>query len=66
MTKKEQYESCEICKHHNIVNANGGFRFMACHYGEYKNHPVWGDFKCPLGEKKPIRKMENNNELSCL
>ena len=29
---------------------------MSCHYGNYKNRPVWGDFECPLGDNKPTRK----------
>ncbi len=60
MTDKEQRESCEICEFHKIIECGGGFRIMSCHYGEYKNHPVWDDFQCPLGDRKPIRK--NNEE----
>lgn len=60
MTAKEQYEHCEVCDHHRIVSAGGDFRFMGCHYGNYKNHPVWGDFECPLGNKKPIREKKEN------
>lgn len=60
MTRKEQYEHCEICEHHRIVDASNGFKFMGCHYGDYKNRPVWGDFECPLGDKKPIRKKNIN------
>lgn len=55
MTTKEQYEHCEVCEYHEIVNANGGFRFMGCRCGDYKSHPVWGDFECPLGDNKPAR-----------
>ena len=40
MTSKEQYEHCEVCEYHKIVSANDGFRFMGCHYGDYKNHLV--------------------------
>lgn len=60
MTRKEQYEHCEICEFHKIVDAGGGFKFLGCHYGNYKNHPVWGDFECPLGDNKPIREKEKS------
>lgn len=63
MTPKEQRNSCEVCPHHKIINAQGGFWFMSCHYGDYKNHPVWGDFKCPLGNERPIRENDNSNFL---
>ena len=62
MTSKEQIDSCEICEFHEIIECTGNFRVMSCRYGEYKNHPVWGEFKCPLGDKKPIRK-KNENDL---
>lgn len=55
MTGAEQYKHCEICEYHRIVNGSDGFRFMGCHYGDYKDRPVWGDFECPLGDKKPTR-----------
>lgn len=58
MTAKEQRESCEICQYHKIINCLGGMNIMSCHYGDYRNHPVWGDFECPLGDNKPIRKTE--------
>lgn len=60
MTSKEQYEHCEVCDYHRIVTVNNGFRFMGCHYGDYKNHPVWDDFKCPLDDNKPIREKKIN------
>jgi hypothetical protein len=61
MTGKEQYEHCEVCEFHKIINCTGGMNIMSCHYGDYKYHPVWGNFECPLGDNKPIRKKEQNN-----
>ena len=55
MTANEQYMHCGVCKHHKIAVAQDGFAFMGCNHGELKKHPVWGDFKCPLGDDKPIR-----------
>ena len=62
MTRKEQMDSCEVCEFHKIIECDGNFRVMSCHYGEYKNHPVWGEFKCPLGDKRPMRK-KNEDDL---
>lgn len=59
MTGKEQRESCEICQFHNIINC-GSINIMGCNYGEYRKHPVWDDFRCPLGNQRPIRG-ENKN-----
>ena len=61
MTANEQYIHCEVCGHSKIIECTGGINIMSCHYGEYKNHPVWGDFECPLGDKKPVRKLEETN-----
>ena len=60
MTREEQMDSCEICEFHKIIECGGNFRIMSCHYGEYKNHPVWCDFQCPLGDKRPIREEDEN------
>ena len=56
MTGKEQINHCEVCEFHKIILCTGGIKIMSCHYGDYRNHPVWGDFECPLGKDKPIRK----------
>lgn len=61
MTSKEQRDSCEICEFHKIIECGGNFRVMSCHYGEYRNHPVWGDFQCPLEDKKPVRGNKGND-----
>lgn len=58
MTATEQYVHCGVCKHHKIVTAQDGFLFMGCNHGELKNHPVFGDFECPLGDNKPIRQLK--------
>ena len=58
MTLKEQYEHCEVCEYHKILNTGDGFRFMGCYCGDYKGYPVWGNFKCPLGDKKPTREKQ--------
>lgn len=55
MNAREQREHCEICQYHKIITCSSGANVMSCHYGDYKNHPVWGDFKCPLGDDKPVR-----------
>lgn len=60
MTGKEQRESCEICQFHKVIDCGGNFKFMGCRYGEYKDHPVWGDFRCPLGESRPIREKDKS------
>ncbi len=60
MTSKEQFEHCEVCEYRKIIKA-GSINIMSCHYGDYKNHPVWGDFKCPLGDDKPIRKTKETD-----
>lgn len=59
MTGIEQINHCEVCEFHKIIKA-GSINIMSCHYGNYKNHPVWGDFECPLGDDKPIRKKDTN------
>lgn len=56
MTAKEQRDHCKICDFHNIISLSSGVKIIACHFGEYKNHPVWGIFKCPLGDGIPVRK----------
>ncbi len=61
MTGEEQRKHCEICEFHKVIECGNTFRIMSCHYGEYRNHPVWGDFKCPLGDDKPTRKEEIND-----
>ncbi len=61
MTDKEQRDSCEICEFRKTIECGGGFKIMSCHYGEYRNHPVWGDFQCPLGDKRPIREEKNDD-----
>ena len=61
MTANEQHMHCEVCEHSKIIGCTGGINIMSCHYGEYRNHPVWGDFECPLGDKKPVRKSEETN-----
>lgn len=61
MTANEQYIHCEVCEHSKIIGCTGAMKIMSCHYGEYRNHPVWGDFECPLGDKKPVRKSEEIN-----
>lgn len=63
MKREEQMDSCEICEFHKIIKA-GSINIMSCHYGDYKNHPVWGDFQCPLEEKKPIREKSKDVWLS--
>jgi hypothetical protein len=55
MTGVEQTNHCEVCEFHKIIQCTGGINIMSCHCGDYKNRPVWGDFQCPLGDKKPIR-----------
>lgn len=55
MTGQEQMNHCEVCEFHKIIQCTGGIKIMSCHYGEYINHPVWGDFECPLGDDKPTR-----------
>lgn len=57
MTREEQIDHCEVCEFHKIIKA-GSINIMSCHYGDYKNHPVWGDFECPLCNDKPTRKVE--------
>lgn len=61
MTANEQYMHCEVCEYSKIIGCTGGTNIMSCHYGEYKNHPVWGNFECPLGDKKPVRQSEKIN-----
>lgn len=51
MTANEQYMHCEVCEHSKIIGCTSGISIMSCHYGEYRNHPVWGDFECPLSDK---------------
>ena len=59
MTGREQRNQCEVCEFHKIINCFSGINIMSCHYGDYRNHPVWDDdWKCPLGDNKPIRKEE--------
>jgi hypothetical protein len=47
MTGAEQINKCEKCEFHKIIKCTSGMNIMSCHYGDYKNKPVWGDFKCP-------------------
>ena len=61
MTGNEQRKHCEVCEFHRIINCSGGINIMSCRYGDYRNHPVWGDFECPLGYNKPIREEEIND-----
>lgn len=61
MTGEEQRKHCEVCEFHKIINCTGGIKIMSCHYGNYRNHPVWGDFKCPLGDDKPTRQKEDSD-----
>lgn len=61
MTANEQYMHCEVCEYSKIIECTGGINIMSCHYGEYRNHPVWGDFECPLGDKKPVRESKEIN-----
>lgn len=63
MTGIEQMNHCEVCEFHKIIQCTGGIKIMSCHYDEYRNHPVWGDFECPLGDNKPIRKTEEINDF---
>lgn len=63
MTGKEQRDHCEVCEFHKIINCTDGMNIMSCHYGDYRNHPVWGDFECPLGDDKPTRKEEEINDF---
>ena len=58
MTSIEQKQHCEVCDFHRIINCSGGISIMTCRYRDYKNHPVFGDFECPLGDDKPTRKEE--------
>ena len=54
MTPEEQKKYCENCIYHKIITCGCGiseFNIMSCRYGEYRNHPVWGDFKCPQGKE---------------
>lgn len=50
MTAEEQINKCEKCEFHKIIKCTSGINIMACNHGDYKNHPVWGDFKCPIEE----------------
>ena len=61
MTWIEQMNHCEVCQYHKIIRCDSNFSFMGCRYGEYKGHPVWGDFECPLGDNKPTREKKPNN-----
>ena len=61
MTGEEQRIHCEVCEFHKTIHCFGGIKIMSCHYGDYKNHPVWGNFECLLGENKPTRKEEDDN-----
>ena len=70
MTPEEQKQHCEKCEHHKIISAGCGIaeiNIMSCSYGEYRNHPVLGDFKCPQGKEDKIaagvsEKEENKEE----
>ena len=64
MTVREQRNHCEVCEFHKIINCSSGINIMSCHYGEYRNNPVWGEFECPLGDNKPTRKKEDVDDWS--